>query len=94
MCYSIGGGKKDSVIPLPVNFAARERRVKKESNLDVLGMFISLTLVVDLLAQELREKHEMVILHPDQISVAHNLCNGLGKQAVGLLVCPPILLIE
>lgn len=79
---------------LPVDLATGEGGVQEEANLDVLDRLIDSTLVVDLLTQESGEKHQMVILHPDQIAVAHNLCDGLCKQAVGLLVCAPILLIE
>jgi hypothetical protein len=68
--------------------------VQEETNLDVFDRLIRGTLVVDLLTQQPGEKHQMVILHPDQIAVAYNFCDGLGKQAVGLLVCAPILLIE
>lgn len=92
VCAALIGSREEC--PLPVDFATGEGGVQEEANLDVLDRLIRGTPVVDLLTQQSGEKHQMVILHPDQIAVAYNLCDSLGKQAVGLLVCAPILLIE
>lgn len=72
----------------PVDLTTGERRVQEESDLDIL------LAVTDLLAQHLRQQHQMVIVDPDQIAVLDFLCNGLGEKTVRLLVCLPGGLIK
>jgi hypothetical protein len=57
--------------------------VQEEANLDIL------LAVTDLLAQHLRQQHEVIVMHPDQIAILDFLGNGLGEKAIGLLVCFP-----
>jgi hypothetical protein len=66
-----------------VNFTAGERRVQEESNLDIL------LAVTDLLAQHLRQQHQVVVVDPDQIAVLNFFCDSLGEKPICFLVCLP-----
>lgn len=66
-----------------VDLTAGERRVQEESDLDIL------LAVTNLLAQHLRQQHQVVVVDPDQIAVLDFLCNSLGEESVGFLVCLP-----
>jgi len=68
--------------------------VQKEANLDVLEWPLAFARVVDLLSEQLGEQHQVVVLDPDQIAIADNLSDGLGKESVGLLICAPVLFVE
>lgn len=46
-----------------IDLTAGERSVQEEPDLDVL------LAVADLLAQHLRQQHEVVVMHPDQIAI-------------------------
>lgn len=81
-------------LSLPVNLATGERCVQKEANLDVLDRLLCDPLLLDLFSEQFWQQHQVVILNPDQITVADNLGDGFGKQCVGLLVCTPVLLVE
>lgn len=71
-----------------VDLATGEGSVEEESELDVaLG-------VADLFAKHSGQKHEMVVVDPDQIVVLYILCDLLCKQTVGLLVGIPCGLVE
>jgi F420-0:gamma-glutamyl ligase len=72
----------------PVDLAGREGSVEEEANLDVL------LAVADLLAQHLREQHQVVVVDPDHISVLDVANDRLGKEAVDLAVCAPCRLVE
>lgn len=71
-----------------IDLTAGERSVQEEANLDIL-----LT-VANLLAQHLGQQHEVIIMHPDQITVLDLLRNRLGEQPIRLLVCFPCGLVE
>lgn len=71
-----------------VDFAAREGRVEEEANLDI---FLAMA---DLLAQHLGKEHQVIIMHPDQVTILNFLRNRFGEEAVGLLVCLPGGLIK
>ena len=71
-----------------VDLATGEGSVEEETELDVaLG-------VADLFAEHSGQKHEMVVVDPDQIVVLYVLCDLLCEQAVGLLVGIPCGLVE
>jgi hypothetical protein len=70
--------RKDSI-----DFAAREGRVEEEANLDVLfGR-------ANFLSQHCGQKHEMVVMHPNEISILYILCHCLSKQTIDFLICFP-----
>lgn len=73
----------------PVDFTAREGRMQKETNADV-----ALAQLAELLAQQLRQQHEVVVMDPDQIALASFVGNRLGKETVGLAVGVPGRLVE
>lgn len=56
-----------------IDLATGERGMQEEADLDVL------LAVTDLLAQHLRQKHEVVIVDPDQIAILDLLRNGFGE---------------
>jgi hypothetical protein len=71
-----------------VDFTTGEGSVQEETELDVaLG-------VADFLAEHGGQKHEMVVVDPDQIVVLHIFCDFLCKQTVGFLVGFPCGLVE
>lgn len=66
-----------------VDLAAREGRMEEEADLDIL------LAIADLLTQHLREEHQVIIMHPDQVAILNFLRNRFGEKTVGLLVCFP-----
>jgi len=70
------------------DFRVGERRVEKVADLDVFARFFKL------LAEELRKKHEVVIVDPDQVAFPNVLQNGVGEEAVDQLVCLPIIFVK
>lgn len=62
--------------------------MQEESDLDIL------LAITDLLAQHLRQQHEMVIMHPDQIAILDFLRDGLCEKAICLLVSFPGRFVE
>lgn len=72
----------------PIDLAGGERSVQEEADLDVLFA------IPDLLAEHLRQKHQMVIMHPDQVSVANFRGHCLGEQPICFLVGLPGGLVE
>jgi hypothetical protein len=71
-----------------VDLAAGEGRVKEEADLDsALGLG-------DLLAQHLRQQHQVVVVYPNKVSVLHILDDFLGKEPIDLAVGRPGRLIE
>ena len=56
-----------------IDLATGERGMQEEADLDVL------LAVTNLLAQHLRQKHEVVIVDPDQIAILDLLRNGFGE---------------
>ena len=70
-----------------VNFRGREGCVEEESYFDVhIG--------TNFLSQHGGHKEKMKVMDPDEVSILHVSSNGLGKYAVGSLVCRPGLLAE
>lgn len=51
-------------------------------------------LMADFLSQHLRQKHEMIVVYPDQVSVVDMRSNGACKLLVSLSVRFPIFLDE
>lgn len=72
-----------------VDFTGWERRVQEPPDLDVLQV-----LFLDLDPQHLRDQHQMVVVHPDQVVVVHDLGNLVGERLVGLVVRQPRILVE
>lgn len=66
-----------------VDLATRERGVKEEAELDVL---LSVT---NFLTQHGRQKHQVVVVNPDEIVVLYILCDFLCKQTIGFTVGVP-----
>ena len=64
-----------------VDLAAGERRVQEEADFDVF------LCVSNLLAEHLRQEHQMVVVHPDQVTILYILDDFLGEQAIHLAVC-------
>jgi len=71
-----------------VNLATGEGSVEEEAELDVALR------VANLFAQHSRQKHEMVVVNPDQIVVLYILCDLLCEQTIGFLVGIPGRLVE
>lgn len=67
----------------PVDFGAGEGRVKEEADLNIL------LAVTDLLAQHLGEQHQVVVVHPDHVTVLNILDDCLGEEAVHLSIRAP-----
>lgn len=63
-----------------VDLAAGERRVQEKADLDVF------LCVSNLLAEHLRQEHQVVVVYPDQVTVLHILDDFLSEQAVHLAV--------
>jgi hypothetical protein len=71
-----------------VDFATGERSMQEETEFDVaLG-------VADFFAEHSRQKHEMIVVDPDQIVVLYIFCDFLCEQTVGFLVGFPGGLVE
>lgn len=72
----------------PVDFATREWCMQEETNLDVLlgG--------ANFLSQHFWQEHQMVVVNPDQISILYIFSHRLCEQAVDILVCFPVRLVE
>jgi hypothetical protein len=71
-----------------VDLTTRERGVQEEANFDILlGC-------ANFLSQHLWQKHEMIIVDPDQIPILNILCHGLRKLSIDLYICIPSRLIE
>jgi hypothetical protein len=71
-----------------VDLATGEGSVEEETELDVaLGS-------ANLFAEHSGQKHEMVVVDPNQIVVLHVLCDLLCEQTVGFLVGIPGGLVE
>lgn len=71
-----------------VDLTTGEGGVEEETKLDVaLG-------VADFFAEHSRQKHEMVVVDPDQIVVLYVLCDFLCEQTVGFLVGFPCGFVE
>ena len=66
-----------------VNLATRERSVQEEAKLDIALR------VANLFAEQGRQKHEMVVVYPDEIVILDVLGNLFGKQAVCFLIGIP-----
>ena len=62
--------------------------MQEEADLDVL------LAVANLLAEHLRQQHQVIVVHPDQISILHFLGNGLGEEAVRFFIRLPGRLVE
>ncbi len=65
---------------VPVDFRAGKGCVKEESNANLLG---------NLLSEQRRKKHQVVIVHPDDIAVLRNLSHGVGKSHISSLIRGP-----
>lgn len=72
----------------PVDLTAGEGRMQEKADLDIL------LAVTDLLAQHLRQQHQMVVMHPDQITVLNLLGDSLCEKTVRFFVCLPGGLVE
>ena len=68
----------------PVDLTTGKRGVKEKPNADVV-----LALGREFLAKHLREQHQMIIMHPDQISIVCLAGDYLRKLEIGLLVGRP-----
>lgn len=66
-----------------VDLAGREWGVQKEADLDVLFAR------TDLLAQHLRQEHQVIVMYPDQITITYFLRHRLCEQSIGFLVGLP-----
>lgn len=67
----------------PVDLTAGEGRVEEEPDLDVdLG-------ISDLLPEHLGQQHQVVIMDPNQVAVAHLFRDGFGEKPVGFFVGLP-----
>ena len=71
-----------------VDLATGEGSVEEETELDVALR------VADLFAQHSGQKHEMVVVDPDQIVILHIFCDLFREQTVGLLVGIPSGFVE
>ena len=69
------------------DLTAGEWRVQKETDFDLLA-------VSDLFSQHGWQKHEVVIMYPDEISFLGILRNVYGEKSVGFAVCLPHILFE
>ena len=65
--------------------------MKEESDLDILHWFFH---SLDFGSQHSGQQHQMVIVHPDEITIFERLHNGFGEIAVGFPVSFPMGLIE
>lgn len=72
----------------PIDLARGEGCVQEEANLDVLFA------IANLLPEHFGQEHQVVIMHPDQIPIAHFRSHCLGEQSVCFLVSLPGGLIE
>lgn len=72
----------------PVDLTAGEGRMQEKADLDIL------LAVTDLLAQHLRKQHQMVVMHPDQITVLNFLGDSFCEKTVRFFVCLPGGLVE
>jgi hypothetical protein len=71
-----------------VDLTTGEGSVEEETELDVaLG-------VADLFAEHSGQKHEMVVVDPDQIVILYVFCDFLCEQTIGFLVGFPCGLVE
>lgn len=57
-----------------VDFTAGEWCVEEKSNPNIL-----LSQEIKLLLEQFRKKHEMIIVHPDQVTLLGFLSDGLGE---------------
>lgn len=71
-----------------VDLTARERRVQEEADLHILSAR------ANLLAEHLRQQHQVVVVDPDEVSVLYLLGDGLGEETVRFLVGFPGGLVE
>lgn len=71
-----------------VDLATRERSVEEKADLDVL------LAVADLLAEHLRQKHQVVVVNPDQVTISDFLGNCFGKEAVCFFISFPCRLVK
>lgn len=71
-----------------VYLAAREWRVQEEANPDVLNR------CSDLLSQHRREKHEVIVVDPDEVAVLDRFSYSFRKQSVRITIRDPCVLIE
>jgi hypothetical protein len=62
--------------------------MEKESDLDIL------LLASNLLSEHLRKKHQVVIMHPNQIAILNFFRDGPRKKSVRFLIGIPGRLIE
>ena len=51
-------------------------------------------LLFEFLFEQFREKHEMVIVDPDQVSIGCRIGNRFGEELVDLFVRVPCFVIE
>ena len=72
----------------PVDLAAGKGRMQEESNLDI-GLAIA-----NFLTKHRGQQHEMIIMHPNKITILYILCNGFGKDAIGFKVSTPCRFIK
>lgn len=72
----------------PINLATRERRVQKESNLDVLYAG------TELLSQHGRHQHQVVVVDPNDVVVLDLLCHLASKDAIRISICHPGILVK
>ena len=70
---------------LPVDFTAWEGSMKKPADLDIL---------LGSLAKHRGQKHQVVILYPDEITILKDFVNGFSEKFVDLLIGLPPLFIE
>lgn len=66
-----------------IDLARWEGSMEEESDLDVL------LACADFFTKHLWEKHEMIVLNPDQISILNIFCHSPSKDAVYFLVSSP-----
>lgn len=71
-----------------VDLTTREGRVQEESDHDVFS------LVAELLSQHRRQQHQMVVVDPDHVVILHLLRNFPRKDAVGITISNPCVLVE
>lgn len=71
-----------------VDLARGKRRVEEEADLDIgpAGAY--------LLPKHLWQKHQVVVVDPNEITILDLLRNGLGKEAVGFGVGLPRFFVE
>ena len=62
--------------------------MQEESNFDILLRG------TDLLSQHFWQQHQVVIVHPNQITILYVLSHGLREKAIDFLVCSPCRLVE